>query len=216
LRRITRAAVTTIDSLEPRQLLSSASLTLHTAYIRLDPDDADIVQVYESATPTGTPEHTYTRSDLTSLVIRGTTGDDTLTIDYSHGTPLKDGVLAYNAGDGEDTLTLVGRSAIRATIAPTTANSGDIKGYLQHFAYAGVESIEASDFSAVTLTTPSAADDITLDRTSAGVAEISSSGSSPTFPAISIDAGIPKIVLDLATNDASSATVSLTCSRPTP
>ncbi|MGA2499374.1 MAG: hypothetical protein ABSH20_16665, partial [Tepidisphaeraceae bacterium] len=115
-----------VESLEQRQLLSSDALTLHTGYICLCPTDANVVQVYASTTATGTPEHSYTRSDLTSLIIHGTTGDDTLTIDFSHGTPFKDNVLTYYAGLGHDTLNLIGRATIRATInpSPTAARRG--------------------------------------------------------------------------------------------
>ncbi|MGA2497500.1 MAG: hypothetical protein ABSH20_07150, partial [Tepidisphaeraceae bacterium] len=192
-----------VESLEPLQLLCSASLTLHTGYIRLCPTDADIVQVYESATPTGTPEHTYTRCELNSLVITGSAGDDTLTIDYSQGTPLKDGVLRYNAGAGSDTVVLIGRSAIRATISPSAATSGSgcVRAYLQDFQYAGVESINISAFSAVSLITPNPADDIILDRSPAGVAAITGTSGPRTLPPISVAGNIPKIVLDLATND---------------
>ncbi|MFI5377902.1 MAG: fibronectin type III domain-containing protein [Tepidisphaerales bacterium] len=195
-------------------MLSSATLTLHTGFIRLCPTDADLVQVYASAAPTGTPDYTYSRSELTELTINGTSGDDTLTLDYTNGTPLKDNVLTFNAGDGNDTFNLVGRSTIRATISPsgTDTGHGSIKAYTQNFGYTDVESITASAFSAVTLVTPNADDTITLDR-DAGVANISAtSGNDFDLPPISVAANVPKIVLDLATHDGSAGddTIELT------
>src|SRR5947209_3565236 len=85
-----------VEPLESRTLLSTATLAggngADNFYIRSEPDHV-LTDVWVDANPaTDAPSYAYDRLDLSSLIINGlngSPGDDSLTLDFSNGSPLR-------------------------------------------------------------------------------------------------------------------------------
>jgi hypothetical protein len=70
---------------------------------------------------------TFDPGQITGVKVQGLTGDDTLTLDTSHGLPLFSGGLTFDGGAGTNTLALVGISPYtNETETPTGSASGSI------------------------------------------------------------------------------------------
>ncbi|MFI5337932.1 MAG: hypothetical protein ACHQ5A_14175 [Opitutales bacterium] len=66
-------------------------------------------------------------------------------MDYSHGSPLKEGALPFNGETSPDTVKLTGGNLAGAAVNPdpATAGSGSITGYFQTLSHTEVASISA-------------------------------------------------------------------------
>ncbi|MGE5609441.1 MAG: PA14 domain-containing protein [Bacillota bacterium] len=77
-------------------------------YLRVDPADADLLQVFKSNSPTGTPAMTLFRNDARPLVINSGGGNDELLIDFSNGNPIPDAGLQFDGEAGNNRLRITG------------------------------------------------------------------------------------------------------------
>ena len=77
-------------------------------YVRLDPQNQNRVQVYRGASAAGTLAHVFELATLGSLTFNTGGGDDTLTIDAAHGSPVPPGGIIFNGGSGRDVLNVNG------------------------------------------------------------------------------------------------------------
>ena len=124
-----------------------------------------------------------------SLVVNGTSGDDTLSVDFTNGSPLPTGGLTFDGGSQSgmgqgDTVALTGGrvGAVRHAFANASDGSIDVDG--DTITYTGLEPIiDNLDADSRVFTFGSGADEITLsddDTTDNGVSRLSSAGSSET------------------------------------
>jgi hypothetical protein len=98
-----------------------------TFYIKRNADGLNADVWVNSATPgTGTPTQQVPLSQTGNLVFDGLGGNDTLTVDYSAGSPIPAGGATFNGGDGTDTLKTVGGGASDAlgVTGPTLQHLG--------------------------------------------------------------------------------------------
>ena len=172
---------------------------------RLNPDTQnhpDSVQVYSGFYTTLLNE--LPRQDLDALTIDAGGGNDILMIDLANGNPLRDGALTFNAGSDADSdwLLINGQSTLTASILPSpTANRGGsaIVGG-REMAFTGVEDIAAANLDALSLITPNADDDLSIDSTSGSNNRISGTSGSVNLSRLTFS-DTSKVVLDLAAND---------------
>jgi hypothetical protein len=143
-----------VQPLESRQYLTSATLTGSAGAnqvwdVRVNPNDSSQVQVFAHAQPldSETPGYAYDRHDVTSITINSDTGNDTLIVDFTYGTPL-DGSFAFNGSAGNNSVQLIGRSNLLASYQPSTqtANSGTITTSFQVLSFSSVATVAASGF----------------------------------------------------------------------
>lgn len=92
----------------------SASLVLAgpAHYVRRNADGVRL-DVWNGASPTGSPDASYTISGLTSFTVSAASGSQNLTIDFSNGNPLPASGLAFNGpSGGTNALTIVGTGGV--------------------------------------------------------------------------------------------------------
>ncbi len=77
--------------------------------------------------------------DATQLLIRGSDGDDTLTVDFSGGNPIRAGRLTFENSRGDDRLFLIGGSATNAEHRFSGINEGLVNLDGRTINYSGVD-----------------------------------------------------------------------------
>ena len=97
--------------------IQSGSLTLigNNIYLKSDADGVSLDEWIDAATPgTGTPTHKVALSSITGVIFNGSTGPDSLTLDFSAGhfaNGFTNGITENGSGSGANALTVVGTSA---------------------------------------------------------------------------------------------------------
>ena len=100
--------------LEPRRLLAVENLipgapeVLGTAnddafVLRLDPTDSDFIEIEFN----GIVAERFELAETVQIVLRGLGGNDSFTIDYSHGDPTPEAGFVLAGGNGSDTISVV-------------------------------------------------------------------------------------------------------------
>ncbi|MCY2951713.1 MAG: carbohydrate-binding protein [Planctomycetota bacterium] len=101
--------------------------TADSYYIRLDPSDAGFIQVFKNAPPTASPTYTLPLGSISTLSLNAGDGNDTITLDFSGGTPIPAGGLSVSGGLGDDVLRMIGTTdADVFTISDTRIRLGDV------------------------------------------------------------------------------------------
>jgi hypothetical protein len=116
----TVTAVNWIETAAPVTLALSGSAY----YLKLDADGVH-VDVWANATGTGTISQQAIVAGLSSIVIAGTTGTDTLTIDLSAGDPLPAGGLTFtgnSASPASNALTLIGSTSANDVVVASVGS----------------------------------------------------------------------------------------------
>jgi hypothetical protein len=90
----------------PFNYTGSASADTYT--LKLDPANNAKVLILESLNGGGATTYTIDKSLLSTLLFNPAGGDDTLTVDYSVGSPIPAGGISFNGGLNNDTLTITG------------------------------------------------------------------------------------------------------------
>ena len=209
-RALTMAAM---EALEQRKLLSvdltfTGTAAADALYVRLHPDAQsfpDTIQVFAGHSAQGTPLHQLPRRDLGSFTIRGGGGDDTLTIDLTHGNPLRSGALRFAGGAGNDRIVLIGRPDARGAYLPNPSRwaAGLLVLGPRSFEFAGVEGIQATSFRAFTVVTPNPADQLSLAGGDGAAALVGTSGDVAFSPVTFTDTA--KLVIDASSAELDAA-----------
>jgi hypothetical protein len=102
--------------------VSTVTLPAATHYIRLDPDGVD-VDIYNNTTGTGTPAEFFLLQTVSSLSVTGPNGTDSLTVDWSKGTPLPAAGLTFTAlgSSSGNVLNIIGTASGNDTVASSTS-----------------------------------------------------------------------------------------------
>ncbi|MFI5379551.1 MAG: beta strand repeat-containing protein [Tepidisphaerales bacterium] len=121
---IGRAVKATMERLEGRVLLSVALqngvLTVNGTSandqiaLSVDAGDATLLDVVVNGALQATPM----AAGVNQIQVNGLAGDDTLTIDVSHGNPIPVGGIAYDGGDGFDSLAIAGSAPASTAYTP--------------------------------------------------------------------------------------------------
>jgi hypothetical protein len=173
-------------------------------YIRRSPTDSANVQVFNHSSPTGDPVYEGARRTLDSLVLNGGAGNDRITIDFSLGVPIRDGIFTFDAGTGtDDSITFIGHSAFSATYSPTSFGSGTASIYRKSMSFSGADSVSFQDLRSFSLFTADPADRLTIDSPQSGQTRIR--GTDTNNPAIAPATvwGTNKITLDTSAENGS-------------
>ena len=173
-KRPRRALPTLIDALEPRQLLTAATLpgtSLADTFVVSRGEDES--QVFVDVTTSGsTTRHTYDRAATTSLTINAAGSDDRLVLDLVRRNPFLDNLITFNGDAGSDRIDVSGSADFRRRLtfaysdyigSAGTLTSGD-----RDAAFTGVENFKVSTVSLLTIVTPGGADTLTLTSPEAG------------------------------------------------
>jgi len=166
--------------------------------------NGNLLEVYNNATGTGTPIQRDMFVYYESLIFDTGGGDDTITLDYSNGSPVPAGGVFVdgNASSSGDTLKVIGNAA-----AATYSPSGTVAGRAVLSAAGGVvtmlgmESVDLSNMSAVTLLTPNASDTLTVDIPAAGKNRVSGSSGGQALLPVTLSSSIP-LTINAGANDA--------------
>ncbi len=81
---------------------------------------------------------------VTNITVEGSDDDDTLTVDFSGGSPVPSGGLTFNGGLGSDALVMTGGSNLTVVINHTGPGSGNISVGGAIINYTGLEPISDS------------------------------------------------------------------------
>ena len=149
---------------------------------------------------------------IDKLVIEGSNDDDTLTVDYSNGSPIPVGGLTFNGGGQTtatgDSLTVIGAgiaSGSSGTYTPSATTNGDgvvsIDG--STITFTGLEPVLVSQITTFAFVTPNAVDAIVIDSPAAGQNRVSGTSGGVTFESL-IFSNIAIFTLDAETNDVDS------------
>jgi hypothetical protein len=155
-----------MESLESRQMLSAVTLNMggdtpeigNAIYVTLEGCN---VVAYNGSDSTGTEIGSWTRADVTAFTVNGTSSADTLTLDYTNGTPLPTGTLHFSGNGGSDTLSVIGRADIGSTLASddTTEYSGSITTSQNTVTFDSVSNLAFSNLRSLTYSTPATSAD---------------------------------------------------------
>ncbi|HEX2974249.1 MAG TPA: hypothetical protein VHP11_18080, partial [Tepidisphaeraceae bacterium] len=83
----------------------------NTYYVRVDPDDASVLEVFRGSTPVGTPAYTMFRDDARPLTINSGGGTDELIVDFANGNPVPAAGVKFDGGTGSNRIRIVGTSS---------------------------------------------------------------------------------------------------------
>ena len=108
------ATVTYYTSAVPPTALTGSAL-----YLKLDPDGFH-TDVWTNATGTGPVAQSLVRANLSSIAFTGTAARNTLTVDFSAGTPLPYAGLTTTATAGTNAITIVGTAGNDTVTATAT------------------------------------------------------------------------------------------------
>ncbi|HEX2971790.1 MAG TPA: hypothetical protein VHP11_05625, partial [Tepidisphaeraceae bacterium] len=90
-----------------------------TIVLRVDPADAERLQVFVNASTSGEPTYALPMAAADSLHIAALAGNDTLIIDLGNGNPIS-GSLSFDGGDGQDVLQIITGNAGQTLFADGT------------------------------------------------------------------------------------------------
>jgi len=150
------------------------------------------------------PEISYT--GVTSLIVEGLNGDDTLTVDFTAGNPVPVGGLFYNGGSQStvlgDALVVIESAGKHGVYTPDSLTYGDgvidIDG--SSIAIANLEPVIVTGFTEFTFVTPNSNDVLTVDSPAAGQNRVSGTSGGIAFEALTFST-VTHFKIDTATND---------------
>jgi hypothetical protein len=179
-------------------------------YVRLNPTGTTI-EVYNGATPTGTPVFSAPQGSINGISFNLQGGDDRVIVDVSNGDPLPVPGIVYNGGTGTDQLDIRDIGTTSAVYMPSGTVSGDGKVQLGtgFVTLSGVEPIDVTGVSSFRAVTPNAADALTLTSPAVNTTRFNGTSGGLSFSAVTFrDVGT--FIIDAATNDAGGGNDSLT------
>ncbi|MGZ0163483.1 MAG: hypothetical protein ACKVII_06185 [Planctomycetales bacterium] len=149
---------------------------------------------------------------IDQLVIDGSDDDDTLTVNYSNGSPIPVGGLIFNGGDQTtvdgDALIVIGagiNSNSSGTYTPSGTTNGDgvvsIDG--STITFTGLEPVLVSQITTFAFVTPNAIDVIVIDSPAAGQNRVTGTSGGVTFESL-IFSDVADFTLDAESNDVDS------------
>gem|GEM_PF-5325858 len=147
-------------------------------------------------------------ADIAALVITGSTDDDTLAVDLSGGSPIPAGGITFSASTQStaDSLIVTSGGASTATFAPsgTTNGTGTITIDGGSIAMTGTEPITLNGLAQLTITTPNAADLLTIDSPVANTDRVAGTSGGVSFSPVSFS-NVGSTVIDGLTNGGTAA-----------
>jgi hypothetical protein len=174
-----------------------------------------LIEIYNNATGTGTPLLRDMFVYYESLHFNTGDGDDRVIFDYSGGSPVPAGGAFFEGGPvgglaiGNDVLQIIGNGTA-ATYKPSGAVAGrgviTPVGAVGAITLLGTEELEFSNLSGLTVTTPNAADTLTISTPAAGKNRISGSSGAMSFRPATVTSTIP-LTIDAAANDLAGGSV---------
>lgn len=121
-----------IETLEHRALLAAPVIINSGDYVppggdgtivlQLDPADTSQVQVFVNSEA---PVQTFSLADATNIVVNGGTGNDQLFVNFTYGSPIPGGGLAFDGGAGTNLLQTNGYEGGSATYSFGVGASAD-------------------------------------------------------------------------------------------
>jgi len=153
-------------------------------------------------------------ADIASLTVNGSSDDDSLLVDLTGGVAIPSGGVTFNGGGQQmatgDDLSVLGTGGESAVYTPDATTNGDgvitIDGAL--ITFTGLEPVTLTSMADLTLVTPNAGDDITVNSGS-GTTEITGTSGGVGFESVAFS-DIPTVTIDAATNGASGDADSVT------
>ncbi len=88
-------------------VISDGGASGDTYYLRINPSLNTQAQMFVNTPTSGTPTYTFTPSALASVVVDGDGGNDSLTVDYSSGSPVPSGGINFDGGTATNSLTVI-------------------------------------------------------------------------------------------------------------
>ncbi|HEX2971268.1 MAG TPA: dockerin type I repeat-containing protein, partial [Tepidisphaeraceae bacterium] len=80
-------------------------------YLRLAPSDPTLLQIFHNTSIDGIPTYSFPVAALSSLTLATLAGDDSITLDFSYGSPIPSAGLALDAATGSDNLRIIGTAS---------------------------------------------------------------------------------------------------------
>jgi len=162
----------------------------------------DATGMYLEVRINGDLKFTSPKSQVSQLNLFSWGGDDTLTVDYTHGDPVPAGGLRYDGGTGgNDALTVVGAGGSIGSYLPATiAGEGVVSVDGSAIRFTGLEPVTVSGFFEFTFVTPNSNDDLAIDIPAAGQNRISGTSGDVVFESLSFF-DVDHLKIDTAAND---------------
>ena len=177
--------------------------------------DGGLVHVYETGTTTDIVPPRGMEDFTGALVITGRDGaGDTLTVDYSNGTPSPVAGIEYEGGSGagSDTLEITGGAFAVVTHTHANANDGTIDLDGRVITYTGLEPVDMTGSTATDFifNLPAGADNAELSEVSSGVFRLKSGDSPATFEQTDFAAPSGSVTINGGVGDTVTGTTALT------
>jgi parallel beta-helix repeat protein len=170
----------------------------------------NVLEVYSGTSAAGSLIYSAALADTNSISLSTGAGNDQLTIDLVNGSPFPTGGINFAAGADNDSLTIVGIGSGTGAYRPNaTSGSGSFFIAGNTIAFSSVEPITASGFATLLIVTPSATDDMTIDKPVPGQNRVSGTSDGVAFSPITFfDVANP--IINTAANDAGGGSDSIT------
>ncbi len=170
----------------------------------------DTTGMYLQVRLNGTLKYSSPMSQVKQLNLFGWDGNDTLTVDYSHGNPIPSGGINYDGGtqgaSPGDSLAILGTGTQHAVYYPDSVTTGNgrmvIDGSTINFT--GLSPISVSGLAEYTLVTPNSSDVLTVDSPAAGQNRVSGTSGGVNIESTTFT-NVTDFRIDAATNDSSGA-----------
>ncbi|MFI5381575.1 MAG: choice-of-anchor Q domain-containing protein [Tepidisphaerales bacterium] len=156
-----------------------------------------------SITPDGTA---VIANVLGGVQVTGSSGVDLLTVDFSNGSPIPSGGIAYDGvadgGTAGDSLALIGNGADSGTYTPSgsTPGSGTVTIGGGSITFSNLAPVIASSFATFSLVTPNGSDNLTIDSPTPGQSQVTGTSGGVAIEPLSFF-NITNLILDTASND---------------
>jgi len=184
-------------------------------YVRSSPVDPAITQIFVNEPLIGLPTYAIPRAAWPTLTFNTLAGNDSLTVDLSHGNPIPSDGIIYDGGTGADTLAVIGRGAGTGSYTPhaATPGSGEVIAEGSSIKFSNLEPVAVSAFSSFTFVTPNSSDNLVIDSAAANTNRISGTSGGVAFESLTFS-GIPTVIIDVAMKDAPGSKDVITVKAP--